>query len=535
MRTARTKAIPLAMAALVASATILSVPHAANAGCGCSKPPPAPAQVRPSVAWSGIPISIFGSALKDGTGVRVVFQSATSAQPVAVDGTVVVRRDLADGAARPQVVVPLPALPLGPASITVLAANGGATLVSSPATDFTVAPAPLAIPSGAGEFTWSGYQAAVGSDGVVYLSLTVADVRHPMIFDASAVGYPLRFNAEDVVLYNAQGFLMQLLIEDGKRKKAKPMPGMFVFPASDATYRSNGVHYSRHEFNTYVLQHQEREPHAVDANDPNWHVDGTRHVDHDHLILALVARFADGSTPRPGATTAFDLVLRTSSLFSNGIVGVDSLSLAGNASTRGFDSKTGSPATGGDVLTGGTLSMRGTSFVDGDATADRIKLSNQAVIRGTVGTLATRPSYVEVQAPSMIPQLGAIQLEATTRTIVGPGTFAVSSLRLRDGATLYVDNSAGPVTLYVGGELSVTNGGRIEAADADPQNLAVYVDAGKSVKLSGTGSSFHGVLYAPNSTVSISGESQVRGALVGSAVKLEDQGQAHFDRALTLP
>src|SRR5439155_5956796 len=87
-----------------------------------------------------------------------------------------------------------------------------------------------------------------------------------------------------------------------------PIPGMFVFPTDDDA-NSDELHYSRHEFVTYFLQHAERMPHQVDAADGNWHVDGSRHVDHDHLILEIAGRLRDGSTPRPGATPAFTLAV----------------------------------------------------------------------------------------------------------------------------------------------------------------------------------------------------------------------------------
>src|SRR5207247_3327840 len=58
---------------------------------------------------------------------------------------------------------------------------------------------------------------------------------------------------------------------------------LFVFPAANPATDSDALHYSRHEFTTYFLQHMERQPHAVDSTDGNWHLDGSRHVDHNHL------------------------------------------------------------------------------------------------------------------------------------------------------------------------------------------------------------------------------------------------------------
>src|SRR6184192_4125716 len=99
---------------------------------------------------------------------------------------------------------------------------------------------------------------------------------------------------------------------------------MFVVPAADASgSESDTLRYSRHEFSTYFLQHQERQPHAVDPTDGNWHMDGSRHVDHNHLILAIAGR-VNGAAPAAGATPPFDLVTSTYSLFYRGLVGASS-------------------------------------------------------------------------------------------------------------------------------------------------------------------------------------------------------------------
>lgn len=110
---------------------------------------------------------------------------------------------------------------------------------------------------------WPAQQAAVGADGTVYLALDVSAIRGPMVFDAELLGYPLRFGAEDVTFYTVQGFLMQRLVSGA----VEPIPGMSVQPAWNSS-SSNRLQYPRHEFVSYFLQHQERQPHALGA-DPN--------------------------------------------------------------------------------------------------------------------------------------------------------------------------------------------------------------------------------------------------------------------------
>src|SRR5438094_984457 len=75
------------------------------------------------------------------------------------------------------------------------------------------APEPVALPSQYGSWHYPNYQAAVGRDGVAYLALDATAITLPMVFEARAAGYPLRFDADDVVFRNVQGFLMQVLMQ----------------------------------------------------------------------------------------------------------------------------------------------------------------------------------------------------------------------------------------------------------------------------------------------------------------------------------
>src|SRR5437870_1141482 len=118
---ARTLALLGAALSLAAAA-----PQPARGGCGCDKPPPPPAQVRPGVAYTGAPVTLFSPAFVVGNAYTVTFTSGTSGQTMSVSGTIVSLRDLADGQYKPQLVVPLPSMPLGPASISALP-NGQTT------------------------------------------------------------------------------------------------------------------------------------------------------------------------------------------------------------------------------------------------------------------------------------------------------------------------------------------------------------------------------------------------------------------------
>jgi hypothetical protein len=153
----RSKLSSSPLTALVLGLSFLLAPLAAHAGCGCDKPPPAPASVRPNVTYGGRPVTLFSSNLQLGVTYNVTFTSMSGATTT-VSAQPVTRRDLADGAFKNQLVVTVPStLALGPANITVKQSGQTGALLSIPDTSFTVAPQPITVPSQVGTFSYSNY------------------------------------------------------------------------------------------------------------------------------------------------------------------------------------------------------------------------------------------------------------------------------------------------------------------------------------------------------------------------------------------
>jgi len=504
----------------------------AQAGCGCAKPPPLLAQVRPNVAYAGTPVTLFSPNFRDNQAYTVTFTSGVSGRAVSVNAGVKRLRDLADGVYKLQLVVPLPDMPLGPASITATRAGQAVRDLFVDDSNFTVAPPPVPLPAQYGTWHYPNFQAAVGRDGVAYLALDASNIRDPMVFEAQAAGYPLRFAAQDVIFKNVQGFLMQLLVQ-GETNEREPVPGMFVLPAANPASDSDNIHYSRHEFTTYFLQHQERQPHAVDPSDGNWHLDGTRHVDHNHLILAIVGHLNDGATPAPGATPPFDLVTKTYSLFYQGLVGREQINMSKSSKTDSFDPASGLVSSG-DVFTNGDVRLNDYAVVNGSATGAGFRVDTTAKITGRRIAQTAPASFMEVKVPALLPNLGTITLDLkASRTITGPGSFQVGDLILKGGSTLYVDNSNGPVTLYVTGKFTLTGNATIVVKDPNPEHFAIYVAGKESVTLDGGMTSrFYGVVYAPASTFTIKGDSDFYGAFVAGCMYTDGQARVHYYSAL---
>jgi len=272
----------------------------ADAGCGCSKPPPPLAAVRPFVGYADQKIVLFSNLLAPDTGYWVQFTATADGSTDWSRGKAAVRRDFADGQPRVQLRVAVGNVALGPCTITVWA-DRTTPLYTLGDDQFTVTSKPIVVHDFAETVTEDAYQAGVGKDGTVYIPVDVSNVSDGTIFTGMANGFPLTFEARSVAMYNQQGFLMQLLDPTS--------PGLFrITRGGDTT--SDALTYWRHEFRTYKQDHRRNDVHRTD-DDPDWHADGTPHIDHDKIVVAVSGMLASGSPPAPGATPPFQLVVQS--------------------------------------------------------------------------------------------------------------------------------------------------------------------------------------------------------------------------------
>jgi hypothetical protein len=281
----------LMLSVLAVIAGFRSMP--AEAGCGCAKPPPTAAVVRPAFASPGDSVTFFPPDNRAGEyEVRVGDKRITK--------TAVFKRDLADGAYKWQVVVKMPLLPQGPTAIDV---KGPGRNFSVSSNDFTMMQAPLVLQQGNGETLAKCYSAAVTADHVVLIPLDITAIHDHMIFNGLGETYPLLFGASDVMIYNTQGFLMQLLTTPN---------AVGIWDIEDyGQPDSLALTYDRHEFNTYFDMHAHTGGYGLDTNDPAWHTDGTYHVDHNRLVLAIKGTIQNQGPPPAGKTPNFDFSVVT--------------------------------------------------------------------------------------------------------------------------------------------------------------------------------------------------------------------------------
>lgn len=353
------------------------------------------------------------------------------------------------------------------------------------------------------------------------ISLDVTGITQPRTFKAQALGWPLRFTKDSTVFYNTQGLLMQLA--------NAPIPGLFSINAGSST-NSDIAQYARHEFNTYFLQHAEHLPHATDLLDGNWHLNGARHIDHGHLILTI-AGTVNSSVSAPGASPAFTLQLDAYSFFQNGLVGTQKISLNNGSSTDSYNARTGSLGANDDVLSNCAVTLQNGSTVLGNATGTSFSLTQSSVISGQQ-VVATQPtSFILVQAPTLLPNLGKVYLNNNATQTVGPGSYQLSSLTVANGSRLLIDNTTGPGTLYVTGGVSVNNNAQSVTTSVDPGKFTIYV-AGKATVSFDYGFDFHGVVYALQSAIYLNNQGNFSGSFIGKSIDVNNGSHIHYDTAL---
>lgn len=517
----RKNLLAVTTALITAASLLVASPQRAEAGCGCAKAPPSPADIRPHATYRGGEVRIFHPDLQMGSQYTVRFSGIVH-DPEQVGGVLpAMARDLADGVEKPQLVVALPDLPLGPVSVEVYRKK--TLVVSIPDTELTAIPAPIALPSTRGSYSTPEYRAAVSRDGIVYLALDVSAIQDPLVVEAQALGYPLRFVDSGAMFYNTQGFLMQPL--------DAAIPGLFSIAESSGV-ASDVLRYSRHEFNTYFLQHEERQTHAV-SDDPNWHVDGSPHIDHNLLILALMGSLPDGSAPVAGSTPAFDLEINAYSVFHQGLTATGDVALADKAKITSFDSTADEDIEThhADIVVQGLVSLGAETQVHGNVTASDFLIYEGAAIEGQTFQSDAPVDPMPVDIPENLTDLGALSLTGGTMTLTGPASFHADSILLDGDAELHIDNAAGPVTLYVEGDVLLLEKSEIMADDPNPEKFALYVVGSHQVVID-TKADLFGVVHAPDSDMAIAAKGKLYGAFVARDLVMTETAKVKYDEAL---
>jgi hypothetical protein len=297
------RVLALAAALLVLTAMPPFV-RPATAGCGCDHPPPAFALVMPPFGSPGRTIRLYadGGFFVPGARYSIAFQPTASG--LASAATVVAFRP-----DRLEVAVPSNLTP-GPMKLVV---KGPGYSKTYGADLFTALPLPRRLPTGDASISVKGLQGAVTTDGTLLVPVDLTDISDATQFAFLLTNVPLGFQAGDVVFYNKDGVeltLFTLQVDDPTSRQWGSYHGWEV--EDDASFhnvvyenkvllsskldrQSDLLTYWRHEFYTYKRAHAPGGSHVVNAD--GFHPDGTLHIDHDQLVLAIHGKVRDQTAP----------------------------------------------------------------------------------------------------------------------------------------------------------------------------------------------------------------------------------------------
>ncbi len=253
--------------------------------------------------------------------------------------------------------------------------------------------------------------------------------------------------------------------------------------------------------------------------------------------------------------------LSVSTFLADTLAGFDSVSLVGGAGVVG------------NVRSNGAFTGKGNSWVRGDVTAMSVSLSGKSAIGGTItqgrATLPAAPydlSAARAAAsarnnnaaiPAQFLSGGALTLSRRQALTLPAGDYYLTGLTLKGRANLSID---GRVNLFLDGPLTLRAGSRLNDAGQANDLWIVGAYAGRNAHEDGDGeddedddaqradshsgahdvclsgkvrAAFH--LYAPLSTIALSGHGEVAGRLLGKAVSLSGKALQPSTTMLAAP
>ncbi|MBW2559706.1 MAG: pilus assembly PilX N-terminal domain-containing protein [Deltaproteobacteria bacterium] len=117
------------------------------------------------------------------------------------------------------------------------------------------------------------------------------------------------------------------------------------------------------------------------------------------------------------------------------------------------------------------------------------------------------------------------------------GDYYVTDITLKNGSTLQIDATDGPVNIYLSGtvdaedgELEVKNGAVINS-NFPPTEFTIFSNAYQDITLKHS-SDFKGMIYAPNAHIDLKNSAGVYGLIWGDSATIHNSGEFYFDEAI---
>lgn len=258
---------------------------------------------------------------------------------------------------------------------------------------------------------------------------------------------------------------------------------------------------------------------------------------------------------------AFTLVPGTLTVYLSGLVGLDSAYVGATKavvdsfdSTQGYASSIGSNAM---ILSNGLIEIAGAKIYGGvQSTGGAVTVALGSQVSGNV-TAATTITNAGTINGTQLPGLGSAPLvgnavppcspfTANPSITGGKFTYANGDLTLASGATFTFANGSycfrnltvagnatlrvnGPVTIRLTGVLNTAGGSMVNATQVPSKlQFASSYNGINGVTIAGNTAAYLSI-YAPKTSVTVTGGSPVFGALLGKTLTITGNSQVHYD------
>jgi hypothetical protein len=190
----------------------------------------------------------------------------------------------------------------------------------------------------------------------------------------------------------------------------------------------------------------------------------------------------------------------------------------------------GTPATWRETPTGGST-ITGEPAVQ----TDRIDPDPLGVVGGDMAneflfySVDSNNNNTNAQPPISSPQ-NRINLNNGQAMVLPSGSYYISDIIVRNGATLDIDASSGPVNIYLTGQLEAKEGSIINIT-GQPTGLRIYSNSTAPINVKHSGS-FSGLIYAPYAYVGIRNNGDYYGVAWARSLETKNSGEIFIDIAL---
>ena len=117
------------------------------------------------------------------------------------------------------------------------------------------------------------------------------------------------------------------------------------------------------------------------------------------------------------------------------------------------------------------------------------------------------------------------------------GDYYITDIILRNGSTLEIDATSGPVNIYLSGTLDAEEG-ELESKNgsalnnlSQPTDFSIFSNSSEDITFNHS-TSFKGMIYAPNAHVELKNSAGVYGLIWGNTVTMHNSGEFYFDEAI---